>query len=251
MPAREDAPSYLEAITNELLAKYRKLDKVVSHAPTKGSYHEKILRDVIRNYLPSTFSTGEGFIINYESETSSQLDILIVDNLDPRSFGYKENDFFVASDIAVVCIGEVKTYCTKKEFIAAFHKLVEAKLIIKDLPARVTSFMFCYDAYASKETFSSWVDEAIGTMPGSDRTKQWHYPDYVFCLKKNVFLERRTVDIGSFQYFTAKQRSTTSNIIQQVMIQNLFQCVTNGCGRMRKFQGINMFRSETPDGLEF
>ena len=245
--ARNQPPTYLEAVTNELLAKYRKLDAVISHAPTKGSYHEKILRDVIRNYLPSTFSTGEGFIINEDGETSSQLDILIVDNLDPRSFGYKENDFYIASDIAVTCYGEVKSYASKNDFIESFHKLVRAKQLIKDLPAKTTSFMFCYDARASESSFRKWVDEAIGQIPDLETTKQWHYPDYVFCLKKNVFLERKEVPGRGFRYIAAIQRETTSPYIQQKMMQELFQCVTNGCGRMRQYQGIRMFREQNPE----
>src|SRR5262245_23106951 len=117
MAKKLQPPSYIESIANEILSKYRRLDSVLSHAPSKGSYHEKILRDVIRSYLPSTFSVGEGFIINKNSETSSQQDILIVDNLDPRSFGYKDSDFFIASNIAVTTFGEVKTYCSRNEFI--------------------------------------------------------------------------------------------------------------------------------------
>jgi hypothetical protein len=236
-------PTYLESISNELLAKYRKLDSVISHAPTKGTYHEKILRDMIRNYLPSTFSTGEGFIINNDGVTSSQLDILIVDNLDPRSFGYKENDFFIASDLAVVSFGEVKTYCSKREFISSFHKIVNSKKLITTEPvARVTSFIFCYDAYASTQTFSNWVDEAIKRLPGRDATKPWFYPDYVFCLKKGVMLERKSISPTSFRYWTAKSIKNNSNLIQQKMIQDLYQCIVNGCGRHREAQGIKLLR---------
>lgn len=255
MPTTNTAPNYLESLTEELLAKYRRLDSIVNHAPTKGTYHEKILRDVIRDYLPNTFSTGEGFIINIDSEVSYQLDILIVDNLDPRSFGYKSNDFYIASDIAVVCFGEVKTYCTKREFIKAFHKLVDSKMIIKDLPARVTSFLFCYDARASTESFKTWIDDAIAEYPRRDVAKPWHFPDYVFCFKKNIFHERRSPQggrgIGAMQYWNATQRDNTSNFIQQKMLQELFQCVTNGCGRMRKYQGIRMARETTPAGEDF
>jgi hypothetical protein len=233
-------PSYIESLANELLAKYRRLDTVLSHAPSKGNYHEQLLRNVIRGYLPSTFSTGEGFIINEEGKTSTQLDVLIVDNLDPRSFGYKERDFFIASDLAVTCFGEVKTYCTKKEFITSFHNLVNNKLLLCTPEARVTSFMFCYDAYASKDTFAKWVDMAIGSLPNRSSAKQWHYPDYVFCLKKNVMLERRSASDG-FQYWSATSKGST-NIIQQKIMQDLFQCITDGCGRVRKLQGIKLLK---------
>lgn len=232
------APSFLESLANEVLAKYRRLDSILTHAPSKGSYHEKILRDVITEYLPSTFSVGEGFIINKDGATSSQMDILVVDNMDPRSFGYKDNDFYVASNLAVTCFGEVKTYCKRNEFIKSFHDLVQASLIMSgDHSARTTSFLFCYDAYASAETFSKWTDVAISKLPNIKSINSWNYPDNIFCLKKNIMLERRPGE-GGFQYWHVTSKKSSSNIIQQKIFQDLFQCVTNGCGRIRLAQGI-------------
>lgn len=239
MTKKTQFPSYIESIANEVLSRYRRLDSVLSHAPSKGSYHEKILRDVIQRYLPSTFSVGEGFIINKDASTSSQMDILIVDNLDPRSFGYKDSDFFVAANIAVTCFGEVKTYCRKNEFIKSFHNLVQASLVMgKDNAARATSFIFCYDAYASQETFSKWPDAAIGKLPNIKQTNSWNYPDYIFCLKKKILLERRPI-AGGFRYWHVIDKNASSNLIEPLIMQNLFQCVTDGCGRIRKVQGVN------------
>lgn len=236
-------PTYLESIANEVLSKYKRLDSILSHAPSKGSYHEKILRDIIKSYLPSSFSVGEGFIINKESKVSSQLDILIVDNLDPRSFPYKDNDFFIAQNIAVTCFGEVKTHCTRKEFIDSFQKLVNNSLIIGDdegHAGRTTSFLFCYDAYASTETFKNWPDIAINKI--KDKPKNiWNYPDYIFCLKKKVFFERQPVSNG-FQYINVTTKNKSNTIIEQMIIQNIFQCVTNGCSRIRLQQGIKLFK---------
>lgn len=235
-------PTYLESIANELLSKYRRLDSILSHAPTKGTYHEKILREVIRNYLPSTFSTGEGFIINKIGGVSSQMDVLIVDNLDPRSFGYKDNDFYIASDIAVACFGEVKTYCTKKEFTTSFHNLIKAKSLIGGLNAKTTSFLFCYDARASTSTFSQWTDFAISKIENINEYAVWQYPDYVFCLNKKIMLERRNIP-GGLQYFNVTSSDPSSNIIQQKIIQDLIQCITNGCARLRYLQGIKSLES--------
>lgn len=239
MATKARSSSYLESLANEVLSKYRRLDTILTHAPSIGSYHEKILRDVIKEYLPSTFSVGEGFIINKDGKTSSQMDILIVDNMDPRSFGYKDHDFYVASNIAVVCFGEVKTYCKKNEFIKSLHNLVQASLIMGgDHSARATSFLFCYDAYASAETFSKWVDAAIGKLSSKESTNSWNYPDNIFCLKKKIMLERRPIN-GGFQYWHVTSKKPSSNIIQQKILQDLFQCVTDGCGRIRMLQGIN------------
>jgi hypothetical protein len=231
-------PSFLESIANELLSRYRRLDSILSHAPSKGSYHEKILRDVIRGYLPSTFSVGEGFIINKQGVTSSQLDVLIVDNFDPRSFGYKDNDFFIATDISVTCFGEIKTYCHRNEFVKSFHNLINSSMLVDDNhSARITSFLFCYDAYASAKAFSKWTDIAISKLPNRSLVKTWNYPDYVFCLKKKIMLEKRHIE-GGVQYWDITPVNPKSNLIEEKIIQDLFQCVVNGCGRIRMQQGI-------------
>ena len=52
----DNSPTFLESLANEVIAKYRRLDSILTHAPSKGNYHEKILRDVIRNYLPSSLN---------------------------------------------------------------------------------------------------------------------------------------------------------------------------------------------------
>jgi hypothetical protein len=237
MTKTKQIKTFLESIAEELLSKYGRLDSILTHAPSKGTYHEKILRDVIRNYLPSTFSTGEGFIINKKSEVSTQLDVLIVDNMDPRSFGYKDNDFFIASDIAVTSFGEVKSYCTKKEFTNSFHNLIKAKSLLCEPQSRVTSFLFCYDAYASTKSFSKWVDHAISKLENKEKYAIWNYPEYVFCLKKNIMLERKKIP-GGLQYEHVTTANPGSNIIQLIIVQNLIQCITDGCARVRLLQGI-------------
>lgn len=233
-------PTYIESLANEIVSKYRRLDTILSHAPTKGTYHEKILRNMIRSYLPTTYSVGEGFIINKEGKTSSQMDILLVDNLDPRSFGYKDDDFYIAANSAVTCFGEVKTSATQNSFIKAFHKLVEASLIMGgDHSARATSFIFCYDVQASKESFRKWPDVAISKLSEFDKTNVWNYPDYIFCLTKKIMLERRQIP-GGMQYYSVFDQNPDSNLLQQMIMEKLFQCVTDGCGRIRMYQGINL-----------
>lgn len=176
-----------------------------------------------------------------EGKTTSQLDILVVDNLDPRSFGFKEDGFFIASDIAVCNFGEIKTKPTKSEFIKAFHKLVEAQKIIED-SARVTSFLFCYDAPVGSRAFFNWIEHAMATVPDDSNYRPWHFPDYVFCLKKNIMKVKKTVSTTEIQYINVSTKNPDSNIVQQKIIQDLIGCVTNGCGRLRESQGIKLQR---------
>ncbi len=239
--AKKNKITYLDSITQEVLAKYRRLDSIIDHAPSKGSYHEKVLREILQRYLPSTYSVGEGFVINKKGETSSQIDILVVDNFDPRSFVYKDNNFFVASNISVTTFGEVKTYCKKKEFHNSIQKLVQTSLVLGGIHASIsTSFMFCFDAYASQETFLQWVDETTDKLQSNSELNAENYPDYIFCLKKRVFLEKRHENEG-IRYWHVLDTKTRSNTVEQMIMQRLFQCITDGCSRLRKSQGIHLF----------
>ena len=42
----------------------------MSHNSTTGSYHEEILRTVLRNFLSKRFSVKTGFVYKNESEVS-------------------------------------------------------------------------------------------------------------------------------------------------------------------------------------
>lgn len=235
------APEYAESIANELIAKFRRLDTVLTHAPSRGTYHERCLRKVIRDYLPSSFEVGEGFVINAHGQTSTQLDVLVVDTLDPRSFGYKEDGFFIATDLAVTSLGEVKTLPTKAEFIKSFQNLVTTLQLFDDA-GRITSFMFCYDVGVGQRAFFSWIRSALATL-NKDTVKPWHLPDYIFCLKKGIMQERRQMPGRlAVQYFDVSPSDPNSNKVQVKIIQDLLGCVTNGCGRLRGLQGIRLLR---------
>jgi hypothetical protein len=233
-------PTYLESVVNELSSKYRRLDRLLTHAPSKGTYHEKILRDMIRSYLPNSFSTGEGFIINDKSEISPQTDILIVDNLDPRSYAYKDDNFYIAADISVACFAEVKTYCKKSEFLKSFQNIVNTSLLLSEPQARSTSFIFCYDVYGSKETFKNWIDLAIENLNNKSSLNTYNYPNYIFCLKKKIMFEKK-YETGGLRYWNITSNAK-STIIEQKILESVFQCVTDGCGRMRTIQGIKLLK---------
>lgn len=49
-------------------------------------------------------------------------------------------------------------------------------------------------------------------------------------------LERKNIP-GRIQYVSVSSEKRTS-AVQQMTLQNLFQCVTDGCSRLRLLQGI-------------
>lgn len=70
--ARRD---YLATFSKELLAKSRRIDHLIRHTGTVGSYREELLRGTIRQLLPTRFQASTGFIEN----SPRQLDIIVWD----------------------------------------------------------------------------------------------------------------------------------------------------------------------------
>jgi hypothetical protein len=197
---------------------------------------------LIADFLPNSFSVGEGFITNQESELSSQTDILVVDNLDPRSFSFRADNFFIASDLAVCCLAEVKTRPTKSDFIDAILKLINGSKLIKGAD-RTTSFLFCYDGPKQIETLRRWLNEAIVKANNGEILPE-NLPDYVFCFSNGFILERTVEADGITPGYNAVRPRTQQSLgtLQQKIVSDLYQCVVNGCGRLRTRQGINLIR---------
>jgi len=57
-----DPHLYYSSFSSELLAKFRRVGHLVAHNSTTGTYHEEILRSVLRNFLPKRFSVKTGLV---------------------------------------------------------------------------------------------------------------------------------------------------------------------------------------------
>lgn len=95
---------YLATFTNELMARSRRIDLLVGHAGTVGSYREELLRGLLHQLLPRRYEAATGFI----EGCSRQLDIIIWDaeNYTPL---FREQNFVVVPLASVRAVLEVKT----------------------------------------------------------------------------------------------------------------------------------------------
>ncbi|MFN9623620.1 MAG: DUF6602 domain-containing protein [Cyanobacteriota bacterium] len=105
-PEKPDFTEYHKSITAELHSLKDRIRQLVRHWPTDGEYKEFALRSVLRRHLPQSTDVGRGFIVT-ENGSSSQIDILIVDNRKPMLF--REGDLMIVTPDAVLAIVEVKT----------------------------------------------------------------------------------------------------------------------------------------------
>jgi hypothetical protein len=95
---------YLTTFSDEILAKSRRIDHLIRHTGTVGSYREELLRGTIRQLLPTRFEASTGFI----ESSPRQLDIIIWDKARYAPL-FREQEVVVVPREAVRGIIEVKT----------------------------------------------------------------------------------------------------------------------------------------------
>lgn len=98
------------------------------HPAEFGTYRERLVKDFISSLLPSYYGFGEGFLVNRESQNSTQCDIVVYNaNETPRLDSLNENRFFPVE--TVYGIGEVKSRLSKSQLIEALRKLQTVKTL--------------------------------------------------------------------------------------------------------------------------
>jgi hypothetical protein len=95
---------YLAAYSDDLLAKSRRIDHLINHTGTVGTYREELLRGTLRQLLPKRFEASTGFI----QDCPRQLDIIIWDAMRYSPL-FREQEVVVVPGAAVRGIIEVKT----------------------------------------------------------------------------------------------------------------------------------------------
>lgn len=106
-----------QSYAKELMSKLGRLNALVKHAPSIGTYHESIVSSYLRKFISRRFSIKTGFVYNsVTNEVSPQMDIIIIDENVPSAYLFQDDDFVVAVPDAVVCAIEVKTNFDKDAF---------------------------------------------------------------------------------------------------------------------------------------
>ncbi|MER8918269.1 hypothetical protein NKI32_31395 [Mesorhizobium sp. M0761] len=95
---------YLATFAEELLIKSRRVDLLIQHTGTVGSYREEMLRALLRQIVPRRYEVSTGFI----EYCPRQLDILVWDAAEFVPL-FREGDVVVVPRAAVRGVIEVKT----------------------------------------------------------------------------------------------------------------------------------------------
>jgi hypothetical protein len=146
-----------QSYAKELMSKLGRLNDLVKHAPSIGTYHENIIGSYLRNFISKRFSIKTGFVYNSETnEVSPQMDILVIDENVPSAYLFQDDDFVVAVPDAVVCAIEVKTNFDKEAFFDIAKKSEQYR---KANPTGFNLLALCFKSKVVQlKTIAGWFE---------------------------------------------------------------------------------------------
>lgn len=146
---------YLESFSEELLVKSRRIDHLIRHTGTVGSYREGLLRNMLRQILPQRYEVSTGFVEN----CPRQLDIIIWES---HRYGalFRDGDIVVVPAASVRAVIEVKTTLSTGPLDEALDILDE---VMRVTPPLIPVFKGIF-AFESEYIQSQSVAERVRTF---------------------------------------------------------------------------------------
>ncbi|WP_144025255.1 DUF6602 domain-containing protein [Burkholderia sp. HI2500] len=118
----ESVRKFVASFGSELTALSNRVASIVQHGPSIGTYREVLLKELLRNHLPTRYDIATGFIFG----CSRQLDVLIYDQQDFAPI-FRQGSMVVVPLESVRAVIEVKSRLTKKS-------LRESLDLLNDVP---------------------------------------------------------------------------------------------------------------------
>lgn len=240
--------AYFDSFAAELMSKFQRLRHLLNDNTASGSYHEEILRAVLRNFLSKRYSVKTGYIYKDDENVSRQLDIIVVDESAPAAYIFQEGDFAIVIPECVVACIEVKTTMDTSEYDGALANIASAKSLF-EFPINHPGIVFSYRAIArmNDTRADAWMKRDSAKALGNSETRA-HSPDAIVFLNDNYSLLRynaETKTIGdSYDYYSFQ--NPEQEIGWQVSV--LLAMIVGACER-GEFNRTRLFESNQASRL--
>jgi hypothetical protein len=239
--------SYYDSFAAEMMGKFQRLSRLISHSESNGNYHEEILRTVLRNFLSKRYSVKTGFIYQDSEHVSKQIDILVIDENVPAAYIFQEGDFAVVSPRAVIAAVEVKTTLSPTGFEDALRNIASAKQF-SEFHVDIAGIIFAYqkDSPPIDATISDWFKRPSAQEVVTCGIKAG--PDLITFFKDNYSLMRFNPinklinDSENYRKFYQEEGEEDSKIGWQLSV--ILSMVVSVCER-NEFKKTRMFNNDS------
>jgi len=160
----EDRKRFLESISDEIVSKSRRIELLINHNVSKGSYREMLVRDILRKYMPKKYDVVTGFIEGCDR----QCDIIIYDSLNFSPF-FRENDLVVVPQQSVRAVIEVKSTLATDELKDSLDLLWDVSRL-RNYPAPFFKAIFAFkNGYATSDGLADAIGNFYTVTKGEDK----------------------------------------------------------------------------------
>ena len=179
---------YFKSLAKELDSKLDRINSLINNHPgEKGSYHEYILKDLIKNFLPNRFSLKTGFIYFGESKISPQIDLMVIDENESGCILAKYDDFVIVYPEAVCCVIEIKTAFSKQDFIDStnlIQKVKKISIVNTQRHGVIGGLIFAFRGEKlSPAKLNNWYKAKASCQFAE-------YPEAILCLKEGMITKK-------------------------------------------------------------
>lgn len=191
---------YYRGITQQIRGEVDFINSIFDHSGVKGEGNEKILRDLLKKFVPEKYGVGTGIIIDKNGNQSKQIDNIIYEKMMYPSILSLTSVHLFPVDIVYATI-EVKTTlrsndaknCIENSDSVKALDLVSNNFTIglsskngfqiqPCIPTHPLSFIFSYNSEPENfETFKNWF------VP-KDESDTKKYPSIIACLDQGLIL---------------------------------------------------------------
>lgn len=185
---------YLE---NRLKQEQGWIEELVRHAPSVGAFYEDSLSSIVREYLPSKYKVGRGFVYDPLTRRSSrQIDILVYDCWNEAPL-FERGQFVVITSSNLIKLAEVKKALKLEDVRQIIKNNFSSSVICnKSSDKRLTKYLiFAFGSKSSTQKIFDTVIESIESVAKklliqkeSNRVRMYGLENVV--LPKIYFLDR-------------------------------------------------------------
>lgn len=187
------------------------IEQFTKHAPSIGTHYEKILSDLVSEYLPSSVKVGTGFVYDSNCDkVSPQIDLMCYQDLD-KSPIYRRDDFVIVQPDVVISVCEVKKSLTCDELKKLVAKTIGCNMGRNPkYPLGIQQMsVFTYQCTSSTKTIVKNLANVIESFLKQFSTKTKSGESVLFsirhlCLPTIFFLDREEYISVSIKRITTK-----------------------------------------------
>jgi hypothetical protein len=176
-----DIIKLFEAIGDQMLIEFDRIQSEIEHSGGKGDVREARLKTFLETYLPHKYAIGNGEIVDSSGNTSRQCDLVIYDRTTSPIL-YSDEAFQVFLAESVYAVIEVKSVLSYKELSDAVQNIKSVKSLQR-VNGKIGGILFAYKSNIKKDAMEKLSDKLI---EANSTLSPEEYIDIICVLNKGV-----------------------------------------------------------------